>query len=107
MTASRKSTPRFSADAYGETDFAKLDAHEITPEEYEEIPELTDEMMARAVRGDGAELLHRARGRPKLESPKRQVTLRLDADVVEAMRASGPGWQVRANEALRARFKAG
>lgn len=105
MTARRRDTPRFSADAYGETDFAKLDAHEITPEEYEELPELTDEMMARAdVHVDGVLV---RRGRPKLESPKRQVTLRLDADLVEAMRASGPGWQVRANEALRARFKAG
>ena len=40
------------------------------------------------------------RGRPKLEKPKRQVTLRLDAEVVEGLRATGPGWQTRANAAL-------
>ena len=40
------------------------------------------------------------RGRPKLEKPKRQVTLRLDAEVVERLRATGPGWQTRANAAL-------
>jgi uncharacterized protein (DUF4415 family) len=34
------------------------------------------------------------------------VTLRVDGDVIEAMRATGPGWQARANEALRDRFKA-
>jgi len=43
----------------------------------------------------------RPRGRPRLESPKRQVTLRLDADVIQGMRATGPGWQTRVNEALR------
>lgn len=105
MTASKRSMDRPSTEGLGETDLAKMDAHEITPEEYDEIPELTDEMMARAVPGDGAELARRPRGRPRADSPKQQVTLRLDADVIEAMRASGPGWQVRANEVLRERFK--
>jgi uncharacterized protein (DUF4415 family) len=41
------------------------------------------------------------RGRPKSDAPKRQVTLRLDRDVVERLRASGPGWQTRVNAALR------
>lgn len=40
-------------------------------------------------------------GRPKLERPKRRVTLRLDDDVVERFRADGPGWQSRINAALR------
>ena len=30
------------------SDLAKVDAHEIMPEEYEEIPELTQEWFARA-----------------------------------------------------------
>lgn len=42
----------------------------------------------------------RRRG-PGKKPPKEQVTLRLDQDVVEGLRASGQGWQVRANEALR------
>lgn len=105
MPASKRNTHPSSDSPYGETDFAKVDAHEITTEEYAELPEITDEMIARGVPGDGRDLLKRGRGRPKVESPKRQVTLRLDADVIEAMRASGPGWQVRANDALRDRFK--
>ena len=41
-------------------------------------------------------------GRPPTGAqPKRQVTLRLDPDVIEAFRASGPGWQSRINAALR------
>jgi uncharacterized protein (DUF4415 family) len=43
----------------------------------------------------------RKRGRPRLEAPKRQVTLRLDVDVLEGVRATGPGWQTRVNKALR------
>ena len=35
------------------------------------------------------------------EHPKTRVTIRLDADVVARLRADGPGWQTRANAALR------
>lgn len=41
------------------------------------------------------------RGRPRLEKPKRQVTIRLDSDVIDRLRASGPGWQSRVNEILK------
>ena len=40
-------------------------------------------------------------GRPKLENPKQQVTLRLDKIVLETFKASGAGWQTRINEELR------
>ena len=42
-------------------------------------------------------------GRPKgsTTSNKSQVTLRLDNDVLDRFRATGPGWQSRINEALR------
>jgi uncharacterized protein (DUF4415 family) len=40
-------------------------------------------------------------GRPRLESPKVQLTVRYDADVVEAFKATGEGWQTRMNNALR------
>ena len=42
----------------------------------------------------------RARGRPKLARPKAHITLRLDADVVAAFKAEGPGWQTRINDVL-------
>jgi uncharacterized protein (DUF4415 family) len=45
------------------------------------------------------------RGRPKLEQPKVPVTLRVDADVLAQLKAAGPGWQTRANAALRAYAK--
>lgn len=45
--------------------------------------------------------LRRTRGRPVLDHPKKQVTLRLDEDVLETYRATGKGWQSRVNAALR------
>jgi uncharacterized protein (DUF4415 family) len=47
----------------------------------------------------------KARGRPKSAAPKEPVKLRLDADVLAALRASGEGWQTRINDALRASLK--
>lgn len=42
------------------------------------------------------------RGRPPLAQPKVSTTIRLDADVLEKFRATGPGWQTRINEILKA-----
>ena len=42
------------------------------------------------------------RGRPvEGDEPKKQVTLRLDADLLDRFRAGGPGWQSRINATLR------
>jgi uncharacterized protein (DUF4415 family) len=41
------------------------------------------------------------RGRPLGSGNKVQVTLRLDIDVVERLKAEGAGWQTRANAVLR------
>lgn len=50
--------------------------------------------------------LVRKRGRPpKAEDErKKQVTLRLSQDVLSAARKTGPGWQARVDEVLRAAF---
>jgi uncharacterized protein (DUF4415 family) len=66
----------------------------------DDAPVLTEAFFARADVFDGPTLLRR--GRPPSAAPKRQVTLRLDADVVERLRATGRGWQTRANAALKA-----
>lgn len=52
----------------------------------------------------------RGRGRPAgsvADETKEKVNLRLDADVLEGLRATGKGWQTRVNAALRADLKAG
>ena len=40
------------------------------------------------------------RGRPRLEAPKVEVKIRLDATTVNYLRSTGPGWQTRVNAAL-------
>jgi uncharacterized protein (DUF4415 family) len=41
------------------------------------------------------------RGRPLGSGTKVQVTMRIDADVLAQLKATGSGWQTRANDALR------
>lgn len=51
------------------------------------------------------EIKQRRRGRPPgsvQAVTKEPVKLRLDADVLAALRASGEGWQTRVNDTLRA-----
>ena len=42
----------------------------------------------------------RMRGRPLGSGTKEQVTLRLDAQILEKFKATGSGWQTRINDAL-------
>ena len=78
----------------------------------EDNPEWTKEDFARArpaaevlskFIGEKAtqELMHRGRGRPPKADKKVNQTLRMDADVLEAYRQEGKGWQTRINEVLR------
>lgn len=68
----------------------------------DDAPELTDEFFERADEYRGGTLVKRGRGRPKSDAPKEPVKLRLDQDVLKALRATGPGWQTRVNDTLRA-----
>jgi len=67
-------------------------------------PELTDADLAsmREASGVVPDLAksRRVRG-PQKAATKTMVSLRLDADVLEKFKATGPGWQTRINEALR------
>ena len=47
------------------------------------------------------ESIKRARGRPPVAKPRRQISIRLDPDVVEKFKATGKGWQNRINEILK------
>jgi uncharacterized protein (DUF4415 family) len=80
------------------SDLARVDAHVIQPEEYEEAPELTEEQLALADFYSGGKLVRR--GRPPLERPKEAVKLRLSPDVLDHFRGGGPGWQTRINAEL-------
>ena len=87
MTASKHSSPRSLG-----SDLAKVAAHVIQPEEYDELPELTDDMLARGTVNKG--------GRPRSANPRKLISIRLPEDVILKWRATGPGWQTRMAEKL-------
>ena len=71
-----------------------------------DAPEATNEELAQArpfaeAFPQFAESIRRARGRPQVDQPKQQISLRLDPDVIAAYKRSGKGWQGRVNEILR------
>jgi uncharacterized protein (DUF4415 family) len=57
--------------------------------DFSDIPELTEEFWANAVRN------------PYYRPVKQQLTVRLDADVVAWLRRQGKGYQTRMNSVLR------
>ena len=75
------------------SDIGKVDRHEIQASEYEELPELTDDMLARAT-------LKRA-GRPLSASKKVLLSVRYSREVVDFFRATGDGWQSRMDGVLK------
>jgi len=48
-----------------------------------------------------SEMLKPKGGRPRKETPKVSTTVRFDAEVLAAFKASGRGWQSRMNDALK------
>lgn len=72
------------------SDLEQIDAHHIASHEYEELPELTEDMLARAKLKKG--------GRPLSASPRKSISLRLPPEVIERWRATGPGWRTRMAE---------
>jgi uncharacterized protein (DUF4415 family) len=87
MNARKRASPRSL-----KSDLARVDAHSVKPEEYKELPELTAKMLARAKINRG--------GRPLSPNPRKSISLRLPADVLERWRATGPGWQTRMADRL-------
>ena len=72
-----------------------------------DAPEATDEQLANArpfteaFPDLAARLRKNVGGRPRSESSKRPISIRLDQDVIAKFKSTGPGWQSRINEALR------
>jgi len=59
------------------------------------------EVLPELVGPEAASEMLKARGRPKAARPKVHVNIRLDADVLESFKATGPGWQTQINKVLR------
>lgn len=76
-----------------------------------DTPEFTEAEMAKAkpfaeIFPELAASAKRTRGKQRAPT-KQLVSLRLDRAVIEAFKASGPGWQRRINEALKGAARRG
>ncbi|RJG14552.1 BrnA antitoxin family protein [Massilia cavernae] len=76
----------------------------------DDAPELTDEFFEKGEWRVGEKIVSREeacaelgkrRGRPIGSGTKVSTTIRFDADVLEAFKATGAGWQTRMNDVLR------
>lgn len=74
------------------SDLRRVDTHVIRRHEYDELPELTDDMLARGKVNRG--------GRPRSANPRKLISIRLPEDVIQRWRATGPGWQTRMADRL-------
>jgi uncharacterized protein (DUF4415 family) len=70
----------------------------------DDAPELKAAHFENADLYDGPTLVRR--GRPRVKSPRKMLSMRLEQDVIEALRSSGRGWQRRANDILKSALKA-
>jgi uncharacterized protein (DUF4415 family) len=95
----KKTTVTTAGAEYSREEWDSVDFPEMTDAELEAMRparEVLPEAFFKAIDAQRAR-----RGRPALENHKKQVTLRLDEEVVARFRESGKGWQARMNDALR------
>ena len=74
------------------SDLERVDAWSVAEGDFDELPELDEAMLARAVVRRG--------GRPVSANPRKLISIRLPVDVIEQWRATGPGWQTRMADRL-------
>ena len=85
----RSTTKKSNTD---QTDWKRIAAMKDEDIDFSDIPEITPEMVARAV----------VRRDFKPIPRKKQLTLRIDGDIVEWYKDQGRGYQTRINSLLRA-----
>ena len=73
------------------TDFKRLDAMTDADIDFSDIPEVTPEMFAKGIVRRGLKPI-----------TKKQLTLRLDSDLIEWFKEQGQGYQTKMNALLRA-----
>ncbi len=79
----------------------KVDAHKIKKIEYDELPELTDEMFKRAVYKVNGIIKPAPQRRGIQKKPtKVALNVRLPRQVVDYFKSEGRGWQTKMGHAL-------
>lgn len=67
----------------------------------DDAPEADEEGFRDAHIYVGDTLIKRGVGRPPIKNTKEMLSLRMDFDVLEKLRASGKGWQTRLNKYIK------
>ena len=67
----------------------------------DEAPELDEQWFRDAHVYVGDTLIKRGVGRPPIQNAKEMLSLRLDSDILEKLRASGKGWQTRLSKHIK------
>jgi len=98
MKAGKKPTERAGADWAR----VKRDAAQDAPIQFMQGDGPYDPNAAAAVSAYWAGAsIKRGRGRPTVATKRPTLNMRVDADVLEAFKATGPGWQTRINAVLK------
>jgi uncharacterized protein (DUF4415 family) len=67
----------------------------------DDAPELDEQWFRDAHIYVGDTLIKRGVGRPPIQNAKEMLSLRLDSDILEKLRASGKGWQTRLSKHIK------
>jgi uncharacterized protein (DUF4415 family) len=74
------------------------DAPELGAEFFEKA---TRHIAGKEVSKEQFQAFQKTMGRPRVAVKRPTLTMRVDAEILQALRASGKGWQTRVNELLR------
>jgi len=100
--------PPMTDEEWARTKPRAMSAREFfTPEQYAALTDKSHPAVIRHVSDKEDRARQKRIGRPPLANPKRATTIRLDADVMDAFRHTGAGWQTRINAVLREAVAAG
>jgi len=72
------------------------------PDDFEAMPDSVIMSFAEALPELAANMRKNLGGRPKSDSPKVSINIRLNAETVAKFKATGKGWQSRMSDALDA-----
>ena len=79
----------------------KVDGHKISSTDYTDIPELPEKFFLEGqLYQNGNPVERRTRGEQK-KPRKKQLTIRLDNEVIDFFKDQGNGWQTRINDILQ------
>ena len=105
MQAGKKPTEQATATDW---ERVKREAAQDAPIAFDPAGEPYDPNDAKAVAAFwDAATVKRGRGRPVTAVKRPTLNMRVDADVLDAFKATGPGWQTRINALLRDAVKRG